>query len=172
MKTVVLASCTPEEEAMLAERHRLDQDRRDEVWQGEYHLNPGPHFRHGRIDDEIGHLLHEPSRRAGLRGATTFNIGEPTDYRVPDRGYVRKDQRAGTFLPTAAIVVEVVSPGDESWLKFDFYAAHAVDEVVIVDGDTHTIHWFVLRDGTYEPVDHSPLLALDVQEVTEAVDWP
>ena len=30
MKTVVLASCTPEDEAMLAERRRLDQDRRDD----------------------------------------------------------------------------------------------------------------------------------------------
>ena len=42
MKTVVLASCTPEEELVLAERRRLDQDRRDEVWRGEYHVNPGP----------------------------------------------------------------------------------------------------------------------------------
>ena len=46
------------------------------------------------------------------------------------------------------------------------------DEVVIVDVDGPAIHWFVLRDGRYEAVDRSPLLALDVQEVVEAVDWP
>jgi Uma2 family endonuclease len=36
-------------------------------------------------------------------------------------------------VPTAALVVEIVSPGDESYKKLDFYAAQAVDEVVIVD---------------------------------------
>ena len=64
-----------------------------------------------------------------------------------------------------------MSPGDESWLKFDFYAAHGVDEVVIVDGETNTVHWFVLRNGAYEPVDRSELLDLTVAEVTEAIDW-
>ena len=48
------------------------------------------------------------------------------------------------WLSTAAMVVEVVSPHDESWLKFDHYAAHGVDEVLIADPQDSTLHLFVL----------------------------
>ena len=43
------------------------------------------------------------------------------------------------WLPTAALVVEVVSPGDETYDKLQFYACHNVDEVLIVDPGKHTI---------------------------------
>jgi Uma2 family endonuclease len=171
VKTVVLASCTPEEEAMLAERRRLDQDRLDEVWQGEYHMNPGPHSRHGRLDHEVVFAVRASAKTAGLQSVATPNIGRRDDFRVPDHAYLRPDQADAVYLTTAAIVVEIVSPGDESWLKFDFYAAHDVDELVIVDGDTETVHWFVLRNGVYEAVDRSALLDLDVAAVEQAIDW-
>ena len=56
------------------------------------------------------------------------------------------------------MVVEVVSPHDESWLKFDHYAAHGVDEVLIADPQDSTLHLFVLVDGSYQPADASQLL--------------
>ncbi len=156
---------------MLDERRRLDQDRLDEVWQGEYHMNPAAHGRHGRLVLELSSELRSAASIAGLRGLIEFNVGERDDYRVPDLGYLHADQQLEVFHPTAAIVVEVVSPGDESWEKFGFYAAHRVDEVVIVDGDSNTVHWFALRDGVYTVVDRSDLLALDVATVVEAIDW-
>lgn len=78
------------------------------------------------------------------------------------------------WIPTAAIVVEVVSPDDESWAKFDFYGAHGVDEVVIADPGTSELHWFVRNgDGSgYETTDHSPLLEVTVADIHAAVDWP
>ena len=69
---------------------------------------------------------------------------------------------------------EAMSPGDESWLKFDVHAvhaAHAAHEVVSLDGDTNTLHWFALTDGRCERVDRSELLDPTVAEVTEAIDW-
>lgn len=156
---------------MLAERHRLDQDRLDEVWQGEYHVVPGPHSNHGRLVVELVLSLQPSASTRRLRAVVEFNVGEPNDLRVPDFGLLRRDQPDAVYQPTAALVVEVVSPGDESWLKFDFYAAHEVDEVVIVDGDTNTVHWFALRDGVYEAVEHSELLDLDVSTVEQAIDW-
>jgi hypothetical protein len=30
----------------------------------------------------------------------------------------------GVYLPTAAVVIEVVSPDDQTYLKIDFYASH------------------------------------------------
>ena len=178
MKTVVLASCTPEEEAMLEERRRLGQDRLDEVWQGEYHMNPWPNSRHGYLDVEFLTAIRTAGKAAGLTQTTGFNVGTQNDYRAPDGGLYRgpdgglhRDRGSAIWNPTAALVLEVTSPGDESWLKFDFYAAHDVDEVVIVEGDTRTLHWFALRDGVYEAVEHSELLDLDVSTVEQAIDW-
>jgi Uma2 family endonuclease len=171
MKTVVLASCTPEEAAMLAERRRLDQDRRDEVWQGEYHMVPAPHSRHGRLGVKFIIATHPRAIAAGLEPMIEFNVGEPDDFRVPDIGYLPATQPDTVWQPTAAIVVELLSPGDEAWQKFDFYAAHRVDEYVLLDGDANCLHWFALRDGRYERVDRSELLDLAVAEVTEAIDW-
>ena len=73
---------------------------------------------------------------------------------------------------TAALVVEIVSPGDESWAKFGFYAAHGVDEVVIVDPEPRTVTWFARRDDRYEEVVHSAVLDVDVREVVAAITWP
>ncbi len=37
------------------------------------------------------------------------------------------------FVATAAMVVEVVSPGDETLEKLAFYASRGVEEVVVAD---------------------------------------
>ena len=74
--------------------------------------------------------------------------------------------------PTAAMVVEVVSPHDESWLKFDHYAAHGVDEVLIADPQDSTLHLFVLVDGGYQPADVSALLGFTVPELHASIEWP
>ena len=74
--------------------------------------------------------------------------------------------------PTAAIVVEIVSPGDETWEKLPFYAAHRVDEVLIVDPLKRTVDWLSLSDERYEPVKESSLIALGPEDLTEQLDWP
>jgi Uma2 family endonuclease len=53
-----------------------------------------------------------------VRGPT--NLGEPGAYRVPDL-MVSRDRVDRDWYPTAAIVVEVVSPRDESRRKSGFY---------------------------------------------------
>jgi Uma2 family endonuclease len=70
------------------------------------------------------------------------------------------------------MVVEVVSPDDESWLKFDHYAAHGVDEVLIADPWDRTLHLFALVDGRYEGADRSGLLDVAVTELHGAIAWP
>jgi hypothetical protein len=45
------------------------------------------------------------------------NLGESEhDFRVPD-GALHRSPPAGVWHPTAALVIEIVSPGDESWEK-------------------------------------------------------
>ncbi|MGI8730974.1 MAG: Uma2 family endonuclease [Solirubrobacteraceae bacterium] len=76
------------------------------------------------------------------------------------------------WLSTAAVVVEIVSPGDESWQKLPFYAEHHVDEVLLVDLAERTVTWLELRDGEYAPVERSGLIELGPSELAEQLDWP
>jgi Uma2 family endonuclease len=74
--------------------------------------------------------------------------------------------------PTAALVVEIVSPGDETWDKLPFYAAHHVDEVLILDPDAREVHWLGLNGDRYEPVERSGLIELGAGELARMIDWP
>jgi Uma2 family endonuclease len=169
VETVVLVTRTPDE-ALLAERRRLGLDTHDEVWAGEHHMmSPGPSGPHAVIAGDLHAAIH-PFVAAGRLAAET-NIGEPDDFRVPDL-IILHPPFDRTYFDTASLVVEVASPGDDSWRKFDFYAAHAVDEVLIADPDTATLHWFRLQDGRYEPADRSEVLEVPVVEIHDAIDWP
>ncbi len=156
----------------IARRRALGQDHLDEVWDGEYHVAPAPNFKHSVVAMELGAELRRLARPLGLIVGTEFNLGRhKDDFRVPDLG-VHRAVSDRDWVPTAAMVVEVVSPGDESWLKFDHYAAHGVDEVLIADPRDRALHLFVLVDGGYQPADASRLLGVTVAELHDAVRWP
>lgn len=171
MKTIILGEQPPEIVAFLARRRALDQDRSDEVWEGEYHVVPAPHFWHGQVDSELAALLHPPAKSAGLVVTSQFNLGAVDDYRVPDGGYHRA-QLSTVWVPTAAIVVEVVSPDDETWEKFDFYARRAVEEVCVADPLSRQVRWFVLAGDAYEEAGASRILDVTAADLAARIDWP
>jgi len=173
MATLVLGSPPPELEALLERRRQAGVDRLDEVWEGVRHMVPGPSFEHARISQQIAELLGPPARAAGLLAAMSeFNLGESEhDFRVPDGG-LHRPGAAGVWLATAAVIVEILSPGDESWQKLPFYAEHHVDELLLVDPGQRTVTWLALRDGEYKPVQRSGLIALGPAELAEQLDWP
>ena len=77
------------------------------------------------------------------------------------------------YLPTAALVVEVVSPDDDTWEKLGFYARHHVDELLIVDPQERRVHWLALDAvGEYRPVERSGLVALGPTELADRIIWP
>jgi Uma2 family endonuclease len=171
MRTLFVTDPPPVVEDWLAQRRALGQDRFDEVWEGEYHVAPAPHRRHARLDDLLGRVLGPFADDAGLLGATTCNIGSPTDYRIPDRAYFRGGEDA-IWNPTAAIVVEILSPEDESRRKLGFYFRVGVEEILIVDPDQRTVEWLARgRDG-FEPADGSAVLGITSAELDERIDWP
>jgi len=49
-------------------------------------------------------------------------------------------------------VVEILSPGDDTDNKLPFYAAHGVDELLIIDPDTQTISWLGQEAASVRPV--------------------
>lgn len=170
MKTVVLGSRPPEVEALIEKRRRLGQDSFDEIWQADYHMVPAPHARHGLLDAQLLRLLGPYADAAGLTATTIFNLGEPDDFRVPDHGFHR-DTPDEVYMATAAVIVEIRSPDDETYEKFDFYARHGVDEIVVLEPDEQRLHWYALVDGAYAEVARSELLDLDVAAIEAQLDW-
>jgi Uma2 family endonuclease len=171
MRTVLLGERPPEVEKLIAQRHALGQDLFDEVWEGEYHMAPAAHGRHGRVDAELAATLHSRARHVGLWDSGPCNIGTPDDYRVPDRSFLA-DQVTRTFYPTAEVVVEIVSPDDESRNKFDFYFRAGVKEVGIVDPGARTVEWFARGEARFQPADGSVLLGVSAKDLAEEIDWP
>jgi Uma2 family endonuclease len=171
MPTVILDPLPVEIDELLYRRKRLGLDSADEVWEGVLHVNPAPHGRHARILQQLAVLLDGPVRAAGLLPSMgDINIGAQGDYRVPDGG-IHHPGPDRLYYPTAALVVEIVSPNDESWAKLPFYAAHDVDEALIVDPKKSEVHWLGLRGDRYEPIKRSGLIELGPKELAERIVW-
>jgi Uma2 family endonuclease len=171
--TLVLDPYAFELEALMERRRVSGLDRLDEVWEGVLHMVPAPSFKHARIAHQLAVALDGPARAAGLIPAMgEFNLGDSDhDYRVPDGGLHRAGAD-GVWLHTAAVVVEIVSPEDETWKKLPFYAAHEVDEVLILDPAERAVHWLGLADGEYRPIERSGVIDLGPAELAGKIDWP
>lgn len=171
MRTVVLGEPPPPLADWLERRRALGQDTHDEVWEGEYHVAPAAHRRHADVQFQVAVALNGVARRRGLWPSTEVNIGQADNYRVPDLAFFYERAMA-VFLPSAAIVVEVLSPGDESYAKLDFYFSSGVDEVLIADPQRHRMQWFGRGEAGFEPVNRSGLLDLSADELAATIDWP
>jgi len=171
MPTLVRDPQPAEFEALLERRRRLGQDLFDEVWEGVLHMNPAPSGRHGDLESQLHMLLRPLAQPAELRMRGRLNLGEEGDYRVPD-GALQHDANDRVYYPTAALVIEIVSSGDESWEKLPFYAAHGVEELLIVDPQQRTVSWLGLEAGQYHHLKRSRLIELGAGELAEQIDWP
>jgi putative restriction endonuclease len=172
MRTLLSEPLPSELEALLERRKRLGQDRKDEVWEGVLHVVPGPSGEHSVVAAQVISLLRAAAQSAGLTVTADFNVGDnKDDFRVPDGGLHRAPPR-GVWIATAALVLEIVSRGDETCEKLPFYAAHDVDEVLIVDPDACEVRWLGLADGRYRPIEHSGLMDLSAAQLAGQIDWP
>jgi Uma2 family endonuclease len=173
MSTVVLDSAAPGLEELKERRRRAGLDRLDEVWEGVLHMVPAPSYEHAVVAQQLAVLLDGPARSGGLVPAMgEFNLGESErDFRVPDGGVFRPGA-SGIWQSTAALVVEIVSPEDETWKKLTFYAAHGVDELLIVDPGEQSVHWLARAGEEYREVERSGLIELSTAELAERIDWP
>ncbi len=157
----------PEIDALIAQRRARGLDLFDELWNGDYHMNPAPHPRHGEIDHQLVAVLYTLAKELSLVPLSVFNLGTADNYRVPDLGYCRS-RPDSVFVPTAATVIEIVSPGDETFDKLPHYAEFGVDEVIVVDPETHTVRVFRGLDE----VPDSNVLGITAQWLAAQLDWP
>jgi Uma2 family endonuclease len=172
MRTLILDPPTAGLDPLLERRRRSGLDRLDEVWDGVLHMVPAPSHAHGELESQLHTILRPLAHQAGLTMIGQSNLGEgEQDFRVPDSALHRPGAH-GTWHPTAALVIEIASPGDETWEKLPFYAAHSVDEVLIVDPQERSVSWLALEDGEYRPIERSGLVELGAQGLAEQLDWP
>jgi Uma2 family endonuclease len=171
MRTVVLGERPPELEAFLARRRALGLDLRDEVWEGVYHVAPYAHSDHGIVQHQLSLVLGARARLHGLVGTSSFNLGTPNDFRVPDGGFHRS--RPGLlYVPTAVVVVEVLSPDDETYEKFGFYATCGVEEILVAHPQERRVRCYDLRQEPAVETPHSRCLEVSMAAVESDVDWP
>jgi Uma2 family endonuclease len=170
MATVILDPQPIEIEQLIERRRALGLDRHDEVWEGVYHMSPEGTHEHGQI---IARLIIWLGACAGdLRLTAAVNIGAPSDYRVPDLALFKAPVAPQTvWHQTAELVVEVISPGDESRAKLPFYATHRVAEVVLVALASKRVEWLALAGDRYEPAGFSALLGVSASELARALAW-
>jgi Uma2 family endonuclease len=170
VRTLVCDPPPPEFAALLERRRRLGIDRRDEVWAGVLHVNPLPHGRHARVQAQLIALLAPLAHAGGLTVLAGANLGADGDFRGPD-GMLQRPGPDRLYYPSAALVVEVLSPHDESWDKLAFYSSHGVEEIVIVDPQARLVHWLGLEGEEYRPLERSRLVDLGPRELGERIDW-
>jgi hypothetical protein len=171
VKTVVLGPRPAELEQLIERRRALGLDLFDETWEGAYHVAPPFRFRHAYLGDAVTAVLRPYAQAAGLIGSGPFNLGHEDDFRVPDLG-LHRGMVDAVYLDTAAMVVEILSPDDETYEKFPFYAAHAVDEVLVVEPDWHLVRIFALQGSHDAETGRSALLGVDAGTLSRAIQWP
>lgn len=159
----------------LEQRAERGQDRFDEVWNGVLHVAPAERPINGYATAQLVRLLASEATDAGLLGLTATNVGHARDYRVPDALWVERDtDLVGlTYLPTARVVLETLSPGEEWTIKAAWYAAHGIRHLLLADPDQRTflsMH-FAGAAGWTSQTHVFSALGLRCADVEATLDW-
>jgi Uma2 family endonuclease len=127
----------PVSEREIDDRRRLGIDSLDERWAGEWRLVNPPKLWHPILSTHLLFALAPAARAKGLLaiGDACGLFGAEEDWRVPDQTYARPEDAREEGFVSAELVVEIRSPGDDSYRKLPFYAARGVREVLIVHCD-------------------------------------
>jgi len=164
-------------QALLDERHAHGADRWDEMWEGELHMVPPPMDGHQELGYALLRVLAPLADGHGLLGRYETGLFRPevdNDYRVPDQTYAPPELRSDRGIEGgASLVVEILSPHDETYAKLDWYGSVGVGEVLVIDPSTRRVELFANRDGRMAPVDpdaHGRLLIDALGVRAETVD--
>jgi Uma2 family endonuclease len=144
---------------ILAWRKRTGADRWDEMWEGVLHMPPMPNRQHQDLEGAMETYLRVHwARPRGCRVYHQINLaspgGWPNNYRIPDL-VLLSPERFGIdhneyFEGAPDVVVEIRSPGDESYDKLAFYAQLGIPEVWIINRDSKEPEVYVLQADRYE----------------------
>ena len=152
----VMAEIPPD---ILAWRKRTGADRWDEMWEGVLHMPPAPNREHQDLEGNLEFYLRMHwARPRQARVYHQINVaapgGWPNNYRIPDLVLLTPERfgidRNEYFEGAPEVVVEIRSPGDESYDKLGFYAELGVPEVWIINRDNRAPELYRLQGDGYE----------------------
>jgi Uma2 family endonuclease len=158
-------------ESEIDRRRRLGIDKKDELWDGVWHLVNAPKVWHQRLNLDMGYVLLPLARGRGLEPLLDSGVIDDIEknFRIPDQIYARPADVGEDGVTSAGLVVEVRSPRDESYEKLPFYAERGVTEVLIVHQDRR-FELYRLAEGEYHPAKDGRSTVLGVTFST--VDGP
>lgn len=145
-------------QALLDERRARGADRWDEMWEGELHMVPPRSVEHQRLGSELFLILGPLAKARGLvpfyDATGLFRPGVDDDWRAPDSAFARAEVLSTRGIEGAAsLVVEILSPDDETYRKLDWYASVGVGEVLVVEPGSRSVELFANQDDRMVPVD-------------------
>ena len=160
-------------QALLEERRARGADRWDEMWVGELHMVPPPSVEHQRLGADLFLVLGPLAKARGLvpfyDATGLYRPGAHDDWRTPDSTFARPEVLSRRGIEgAAALVVEILSPGDETYRKLHWYASVGVAEVLVIEPTTRAVEVFANVDGRMVPVEPAAIECLGVR--AEMVD--
>jgi Uma2 family endonuclease len=170
MTTVILGDL-PEVQMLIEKRRALGLDKRDEVWEGVYYVVPHAGGSHSVFQMRLGRVLEDLVFRQGLTVSGEFNLGESDDFRIPDLG-IHEGPTDFLYFSSAVVAIEILSPNDKTFEKFDFYFRRGVREVMVADLKQKSLRVWQSGAGGFVETDYSDVLATPVADVAAAVVWP
>jgi Uma2 family endonuclease len=141
----------------VAAREASGSDRFDEVWEGRVVVPPMPNDEHQEIQFNLlmplGTVVAEPNEgkvRAGVN-VTDRHPNWTENYRGPDVVVYLNSNPAinhGSHCQGGPdFLVEIISPGEKPYDKFDFYEKVNTREVMIITRDPWAVELHELRGG-------------------------
>lgn len=147
---------------VLQLRRASGADRYDEVWEGVYVMSPMANNEHQALATElaaaISTIINWQGRGCTLAGA---NVSDSRDewnhnYRIPDVLVFLNGTSAvdcGThWFGGPDFAIEIVSPGDRTLEKLDFYAKIGTRELLVIDRHPWQLTLFRLCNNQLTPV--------------------
>lgn len=154
-------------EWLLEERRQKGHDRFDEVWDGVLHMPPPPALIHQTLETALAAALIPIARCRDLKIANEAGLygpfGSVDNYRQPDITLGTAAQCSERGFEGAEVVIEILSPHDESRDKFPFYAKVGVREIWLLEPKTRELSIHALVDGTYVEREPTRSVVLDIE---------
>ena len=151
------------EERIIAERRATGADRYDEVWAGVYMMSPIANTEHQGLVTKLTVILATVVDFEGLgRSFPGVHVSDRRktwehNYRCPDVAVFLSGTAAidcnTHWLGGPDFGVEIVSPGDRSREKLDFYAKVKTRELLIVDREPWALELYRLAKDQLSLVD-------------------
>src|SRR5262245_25481128 len=141
---------------ILAWRKKTGAHKFDELWDGVLHMPPMPNRDHQDLEGSLEMYLRvhwgKPNEGKVYHQINLAPIGGwPNNFRIPDLLLLKPERfaidRNEYFEGAPDVVIEIRSPGDETYEKLDFYRELGVPEVWVIDRDTKEPEVHVLKRG-------------------------